>query len=210
MLNNDLNKSQRRQQIFRIIKDRIGRTGEAPTIRELMREVNARYPREIAYHLEKLEDEGYIERTNESSRNIRILRGEEDSRIIRLPLVGVAPCGPSILAEENILDYVSVPAGMVGSEVNSYLIRASGDSMMPLIQDRDLLVISRREDKPKTGDIIVALVNNEVTVKKFNQENNHVLLQPLNIEKHNVRVLNDDDDFQPQGKVVGVIRTLTT
>ncbi len=205
---NVLNKNSKRRQIFRIIKDRIAQTGSAPTIREIMEAINAEYPREITYHLEKLEKEGYIARTNEGKRNIRVLINEDQNSVLRLPVVGVAPCGPSILTEENILDYVAVPTAFVKSGQNSFLIRASGDSMAPLIQDADLLIVSKGQ-APRADDIVVAILNdNEVTVKKYVPHGSeYAILQPLN-PKHNAIVVDGEKSLNIQGVVIGLMKYL--
>lgn len=203
-----MSNNRRRQHIFRIIKQRITDTGKAPTIREIMGEIDAKYPHEVTYHLEKLEKEGLIARTNESSRNLRILIEEDDNPVIRLPLVGIAPCGPSILTEENILDYVAVPSAFVKTDKNSFLIRASGDSMEPLIHDHDLLIVSQRQT-PKAGDVVVAVLNdNEVTVKKLVPHGGeYTILQPLN-PKHHAIMVDGEQHLDIQGVVIGLMKYL--
>lgn len=203
---NNLIKNSKRRQIFKIIRDQIAHTGKAPTIRELMEAIKADYPREVTYHLEKLEEDGYIKKTSEDSRNIKVLINENEEPVIKLPLVGTASCGPAILAEENILEYIAVPTAFIKSGKNSFLVRASGKSMQPLINEGDLL-IARQENEPKTNDLVVALINNEVTVKKLILQDSRYILKPLNPESNEI-IVGKSDELKIQGVVVGIVKYL--
>jgi repressor LexA len=121
-----------------------------------------------------------------------------------LPLVGQVAAGQPVLAEENIEDYVPTP-GLAGGEEGDYLLRVRGDSMMNIgILDDDLVVV-KRQDVADDGEIVVALVGEEATVKRYFQESDHVRLQPENdsmepIRSREVRVI---------GKVVGLMRSMS-
>ena len=120
-----------------------------------------------------------------------------------LPLVGQVAAGQPVLAEENIEDYVQTPS-FAGGEEGEYLLRVRGDSMRDAgILENDLVVV-RSQDVADDGDIVVALVGDEATVKRFFQETDHVRLQPENdsmepIRAREVRIL---------GKVVGLMRSI--
>jgi repressor LexA len=121
-----------------------------------------------------------------------------------LPLVGQVAAGQPVLAEENIEDYVQTPS-FAGGDDGEYLLRVRGESMMKIgILDGDLVVV-RPQESAEDGDIVVALVGEDATVKRFFQESDHIRLQPENdsmepIRSREVRVL---------GKVVGLMRSIT-
>jgi repressor LexA len=121
-----------------------------------------------------------------------------------LPLVGHVAAGQPILAEENIEDYVQVP-GLAGGEDGEYVLRVRGESMKDAgILEGDLVVI-RPQDVARDGEIVVAMVGEEATVKRFFQEPDHVRLQPENVTMEPIR----SRDVRVLGKVVGVMRSLS-
>jgi repressor LexA len=121
-----------------------------------------------------------------------------------LPLVGQVAAGQPVLAEENIEDYVQTPS-FAGGEQGGYLLRVRGDSMKNVgILDGDLVVV-RQQDEADDGEIVVALVGEEATVKRFYREADHVRLQPENESMQPIR----SRDVRVLGRVVGLMRSLS-
>jgi repressor LexA len=120
-----------------------------------------------------------------------------------LPLVGQVAAGSPILAEENVEDYLEVP-GLVGGEDGEYILRVKGESMIDAgILEGDLVVV-RPQEVAADGEIVVALLGEEATVKRFFQESDHVRLQPENASMSPIRT----KDVRVLGKVVGLLRRM--
>lgn len=180
--------------------------GFPPTIRELQEALGLSSPRSIAFHLENLEKKGWIER-NSTPRGIRVLarcsepNGDE---VIYLPLVGSIAAGIPLLAQENIREWVPVPTGLLGRHQNAFLLQVRGDSMIEAhILESDLVIV-HPQPTATNGDIVVALINDEATVKRFYQSDKQVLLKPANPAYTPIEVT---DDIHIQGKVIGVLRS---
>ena len=159
-------------------------------------------------HLANLEKIGLLRRDPSKPRAIELLdRATAGMRsLVRpgLPLVGQVAAGQPILAEENIEDYVQTPPYAGGAD-GEYLLRVRGDSMKDAgILEGDLVVV-RPQDTAQDGEIVVALVGEEATVKRFFQEEDHVRLQPENDAMQPIR----SRDVRVLGKVVGLMRSLT-
>jgi repressor LexA len=177
-------------------------------VRDIGKAVGLASSSTVHAHLSNLERIGLLRRDPTKPRAIELLdRAAAGVRsIVRpgLPLVGQVAAGQPVLAEENIEDYVPTP-GLAGGEEGDYLLRVRGDSMMNIgILDDDLVVV-KRQDVAEDGEIVVALVGEEATVKRYFQESDHVRLQPENdsmepIRSREVRVI---------GKVVGLMRSMS-
>jgi repressor LexA len=199
--------TKRQQEIFDFIKRYSAKYGYPPTVRDIGKAVGLASSSTVHAHLSNLERIGLLRRDPTKPRAIELLdRAAAGVRsIVRpgLPLVGQVAAGQPVLAEENIEDYVPTP-GLAGGEDGDYLLRVRGDSMMNIgILDGDLVVV-KRQDVADDGEIVVALVGEEATVKRYFQESDHVRLQPENdsmepIRSREVRVI---------GKVVGLMRSL--
>jgi repressor LexA len=200
--------TKRQQEIFDFIKRYSAKYGYPPTVRDIGKAVGLASSSTVHAHLSNLERIGLLRRDPTKPRAIELLdRAAAGVRsIVRpgLPLVGQVAAGQPVLAEENIEDYVPTP-GLAGGEDGDYLLRVRGDSMMNIgILDGDLVVV-KRQDVADDGEIVVALVGEEATVKRYFQESDHVRLQPENdsmepIRSREVRVI---------GKVVGLMRSLS-
>jgi repressor LexA len=158
-------------------------------------------------HLSNLEKIGLLRRDPTKPRAIELLdRAAAGVRsFVRpgLPLVGQVAAGQPVFAEENIEDYVQTPS-FAGGDDGEYLLRVRGDSMRNVgIMEGDLVVV-RQQDVAEDGDIVVALVGDEATVKRFFQEDDHVRLQPENDSMEPIRV----QDVRVLGKVVGLMRSI--
>jgi repressor LexA len=177
-------------------------------VRDIGKAVGLASSSTVHAHLSNLEQIGLLRRDPSKPRAIELLDRAVDGvrSIVRpsgLPLVGQVAAGQPVLAEENIEDYVQTPDA-AGGDRGDYLLRIRGESMKNAgILEGDLVVV-RPQDAADDGDIVVALVGEEATVKRFFQEDDHVRLQPENetmepIRSKEVRVL---------GKVVGLMRQL--
>jgi len=201
--------SKRQEEILLTIEKLLKREGYPPTVREIGMAVGLSSPASVHNHLNALEEHGYIRRTGTKGRALEVLvrngsgpRGvQERGRIQKMPLVGRVAAGSPLLAEENIEELVEVPE-MLAREEGCFLLRVSGLSMIGAgILDGDLVVVRRQEDAAN-GEIVVALLEDEATLKRFFREDDHVRLQPENEEmepiwSRNPRIL---------GKVVGLMR----
>ena len=199
--------TKRQQEIFDFIKRYSAKYGYPPTVRDIGKAVGLASSSTVHAHLSNLERIGLLRRDPAKPRAIELLdRAAAGVRsLVRpgLPLVGQVAAGQPVLAEENIEDYVQTPS-FAGGEDGEYLLRVKGDSMCNAgILEGDLVVV-RSQDVADDGDIVVALVGEEATVKRFFQETDHVRLQPENesmepIRAREVRIL---------GKVVGLMRSI--
>ncbi|MEA2265178.1 MAG: repressor LexA [Solirubrobacteraceae bacterium] len=201
--------TKRQQEIFDFIKRYSARYGYPPTVRDIGKAVGLASSSTVHQHLANLEKIGLLRRDPSKPRAIELLdRAVQEVRnIVRpsdgLPLVGSVAAGQPVLAEENIEEYVAVP-DQAGGDRGEYLLRVRGDSMKnAAILEGDVVVV-RPQDTAEDGEIVVALVGEEATVKRYFREADHVRLQPENetmepIRSREVRVL---------GRVVGLMRTL--
>jgi repressor LexA len=205
----DFDLTKRQQEIFDFIKKYSAKYGYPPTVRDIGKAVGLASSSTVHAHLANLEKIGLLRRDPSKPRALELLdRAAEGVKSLvqpnGLPLVGHVAAGQPVLAEENIEDYVDVPA-VAGGEVGEYLLRVRGDSMKDAgILEGDFVVV-RPQETAQDNDIVVALVGEEATVKRFFRENDHVRLQPENpamepIRSKEVRVL---------GQVVGVLRKVS-
>ena len=200
--------TKRQQEIFDFIKRYSTRHGYPPTVRDIGKAVGLASSSTVHQHLANLERLGLIRRDPSKPRAIELLdrAAAEVRRIVRpqgLPLLGSVAAGQPMLAEENIEDYISVPAAAGGSD-GSYLLRVRGESMKNIgIFEGDLVVV-RPQDTATDGEIVVALVGEEATVKRFFREADHVRLQPENEAMEPIR----SREVKVLGRVVGLLRSM--
>jgi repressor LexA len=196
--------TKRQQEIFDYIRRYWRKHGYPPTVREIGKAVGLTSSSTVHAHLANLEKFGLLRRDPTKPRAIELLV-EKAKKTIRggLPLVGQVAAGQPILAEENIEDYVQVPS-IVGGDDGDYVLRVRGDSMKDAgILEGDFVVVSPQEGA-SDGQIVVALVGEEATVKRFFREEDHVRLQPENDAMEPIR----SRDVRVLGKVVGVMRSV--
>lgn len=190
--------TKKQQQVFDFIKDTISEKGLAPSVREIGQAVGLKSTSSVQYNLNALENAGYIKRENNLKRTIRIKGATEN--ITHIPLVGTVTAGMPILANEQIEDYIAV-SGVFGNEL--FALHVKGDSMINAgIYDGDVIVV---EQVPvaQNGDIVVALIDDEATVKRFYKEDGHFRLQPENDSYEPIIV----DECHILGKVKTLIRS---
>lgn len=181
--------------------------GRAPSTRELMAYFGYRSPRSSAGIINQLIDKGYLRRRGEGgcAPTIQIIKNIEETeshtQTVEVPLVGSAACGAPILAEENIEAMIPVSVILAKAPFKYFLLKAKGDSMNEKnINDGDLVLV-RRQESAKNGDIVVALIDDEATIKEFQAGGGAIVLKPHSTnEAHKPIILTRD--FKVQGVVV--------
>jgi repressor LexA len=198
--------TKRQQEIYDFIRKYSAKYGYPPTVRDIGKAVGLASSSTVHAHLANLEKAGVLRRDPTKPRALELLdRAADAVRSVvspsGLPVVGHVAAGQPILAEENIEEYVEVPT-LAGGDQGEYVLRVRGDSMKNAGILPDDYVVVRPQETANDGEIIVALVGEEATVKRYFRESDHVRLQPENdalepIRSREVRVL---------GRVVGVFR----
>jgi repressor LexA len=216
--------TKRQQEIYDFIKRYADQHGYPPTVRDIGKAVGLTSSSTVHAHLANLEKLGMLRRDPSKPRAIELLGrvrdelgGKVESAVgaavdsvrsaVRpgpgLPVVGHVAAGQPILAEENIEDYVHVPP-IAGGEDGQYVLRVRGESMKDVgIMEGDYVVV-RPQETARDGEIVVALVGEEATVKRFFREDDHVRLQPENAEMPAIRAT----DVSILGRVVGLFRSV--
>ncbi len=205
----DLSLTKRQQEIFDFIKRYSSRHGYPPTVRDIGKAVGLTSSSTVHAHLANLERIGLLRRDPSKPRAIELLDravGGVKSMVkpTGLPLVGQVAAGQPILAEENIEEYIDVPP-QAGGDDGEFMLTIRGDSMKDAgILEGDIVVV-RRQETAENGDIVVALVGEDATVKRFFVEEDHVRLQPENEAMEPIR----SREVSVVGRVVGVFRRVT-
>ena len=197
----------KQEKVLDALKKYIAENGYPPTVRELCAMTNLNSTATIHVHLDHLAEKKYIKKAKEKNRTIELLvpneYAETNDSVVMLPLLGKVTAGSPIEAIERPDEYFEVPASLINPKKTTFSLNVSGDSMINIgIHDNDIVLV---EQTPvaKNGDVVVAMTDeNEVTVKTFYKESDHVRLQPENdylepIILNNVTIL---------GKVVGLYR----
>ena len=220
MKGNGLTRKQRA--VLECIQQCIEEKGYAPTVRDICKVLNLSSPSTVHVHLKSLEEKGYIKRDALKSRSITLVDRDEPgspskskgsdasvdnvvpfSKIIDVPLVGNVAAGTPILAEQNVEDTISLPVDIVGDSA-SFMLSVHGDSMVECgINDGDYVVV-REQPSANNGDIVVAIIDDGATVKRFYREADHIRLQPENSSMEPILTR----DCSIAGKVVAVFRRI--
>ena len=194
----------RQQQTYNFIVDYLDQNVYAPTLQEIAAHLEIRGNLGVLRHLTALEKKGYIRRTPGSSRGIVVL-GRFSS--LSLPVVGSVAAGPLSEALEHVDDYLHVDAALIKG-AGSFVLRVRGDSMIEAqIVDGDLAVV-RPQSTADNGDIVVAMVDGEATLKRFYWEEGRIRLQPENARLQPIILSADDGEVTILGKVTGLLRLL--
>jgi repressor LexA len=202
----DLNLTKRQQEIFDYVKRHVGEHGYPPTVRDIGKAIGLTSSSTVHAHLANLEKLGLLRRDPTKPRAIEVLVGKAKAAVSRdsLPVVGQVAAGQPVLAEENIDEYVPVPR-IAGGDEGEFVLKVKGDSMKDAgILEGDHVVV-RRQGTAANGEIVVALVGDEATVKRFFREKDHVRLQPENAALEPILTR----DVQLLGRVVGVCRRVS-
>ncbi len=190
----------------RYIRNRLVHHGRTPSVRELMRELKYKSPRSVQDILEELTDKRIIKRSKNGS--IVLQKDPEATKshaqTVNIPIVGTVSCGSPMLAEENIEGFVAVSTTIAKKGARHFLLRVSGDSMNEAgINDGDLVLV-KQQPTAQNGDNIVALIDDEATIKEYRHKGSTIVLQPRSSNpKHTPIILNED--FQMQGVVEYII-----
>jgi repressor LexA len=199
--------SQRQLHILEFIKQEIQKKGYPPAVREIGEAVGLLSTSTVHGHLQTLEDRGYIRRDPTKPRAIEILDGSSDmhdsKKVVQVPIIGRVTAGQPILAVENIENTFPLPTDMV-REDNVFMLKVRGESMIEAgILDGDYIIV-RQQNTARNGEIIVALIGEEATVKRFYKERTLIRLQPENPTMEPIY----SQDVTILGKVIGVFRTV--
>jgi repressor LexA len=197
------NLSDKDKKAFALIRNKIIHYGESPTLREINEVTGGKSPRSASLVIDRLEESGLIKK---SGRNLILANTYSESSVstIDIPLVGSVACGTPVFAEENIQTYIPVSTRMAQKGSKYFLLRASGDSMDQAgINSGDLLLI-RQQDSAENGDKVVALINDEATVKVFEKTRDAVILRPKSKNKNHKPIILTDN-CMIQGVVVAVL-----
>jgi len=192
----------RQQEILDLIKRYLDETGYPPTRAEIAKELGFRSANAAEEHLKALARKGAIEMVAGASRGIRL-----PEAVTGIPIVGRVAAGNPVLATENIEDYCSLPSDFFRPSAD-YFLRVTGQSMKDIgIMDGDLLAVHKTE-QARNGDVVVARVDDEVTVKRLNQKAGDpiVELHPENEEFDVIKVDLRESSFAIEGLSVGVLR----
>lgn len=215
--------TKKQKAVLDFIAQTIEETGIAPTVRDICVGLGLSSPSTVHVHLKTLEEKGYIHRDPLKSRCITVVGQErnaspapanttskppvgvgEFSNIVSLPVVGNVAAGLPILAEQNVTETIPLPTEIVGDS-SSFLLKVRGDSMVEIgINDGDYVVV-KEQPTATNGDIVVAVIDDGATVKRFFKERDHIRLQPENSSMEPIIVR---EDVIIAGKVVAVFRRL--
>ena len=202
----ELNLTKRQQEIFDYIKRYGSQHGYPPTVRDIGKAIGLTSSSTVHAHLANLEKLGLVKRDPTKPRALEVLVDKAREAVTGggLPLVGQVAAGSPVLAEENIEEYVPVPE-IAGGEEGEFVLKVKGDSMINAgILEGDHVIVCK-QDTAKNGEIVVALVGDEATVKRFFREEDHVRLQPENDTLEPILTR----DVQLLGRVVGVCRRVS-
>lgn len=200
--------SQKQVEILEFIKKEIQMKGYPPAVREICVGVNLKSTSTVHSHLEKLEQKGYIRKDPTKPRAIEVLYRDEDfifgpKKTVDIPIVGKVTAGQPILAVENIEDTFPIPVKLA-QKGTIFMLRIQGESMINAGILNDDYVLVKKQNTAENGDIVVALLDDEATVKRFFKEKDCIKLQPENelmspIYSTDVKIL---------GKVIGLYRRI--
>lgn len=194
----------RQKEVFDYIKQTISDRGYPPSIRDICIALDMNSTSTAKGHLDILEEKGYIRRDPLKPRAIEIVSDTIHHKVARVPLIGTVTAGMPILAVENIEEYIPFPIRELRGYEECFCLKVRGDSMINAnIYEGDIILVGQ-QDCADNGDIVVALVDDSATVKRFYKEDGHYRLQPENPSMSPIIV----NDVKILGKVIGLIRML--
>lgn len=211
---NSINKRERA--ILDYIEKQTKNNGYPPSVREIGKAVGLKSTATVHGYLEKLEQKGYLKKESQKGRTLKLLKGSSGNTIteprkdfysgremVDVPVVGKITAGAPILAVENITDTFPIPIDFVGNS-ESFMLTVRGESMIEAgILDGDYILV-KKQNTANNGEIVVALIEDEATVKTFYKEKDHIRLQPENSTMDPIIV----PDCKILGKVAGVFRKM--
>jgi repressor LexA len=210
----ELNK--REKAILKFIEKQIMEDGYPPSVREIGKAVGLKSTATVHGYLSRLEEKGYVKKQDKKGRTLRLLKGEQGNPMVKsskdfytqkelvdVPIIGKITAGEPILAVENITDTFPIPVDFVGNS-ESFMLTVRGESMIEAgILDGDYILV-KKQNTANNGEIVVALIGEEATVKTFYKETDHIRLQPENCKLDPIIV----PTCEILGKVAGVFRKL--
>ena len=212
---NELNK--REKAIIKYIEKQIITNGYPPSVREIGKAVGLKSTATVHGYLAKLESKGYLKKESQKGRTLKLLKGGAEERksqdsnkefysgkeMVEVPVIGKITAGAPILAVENVTDTFPIPIDFVGNS-ESFMLTVRGESMIEAgILDGDYILV-KKQNTANNGEVVVALIEDEATVKTFYKEKDHIRLQPENSNMEPIIV----SDCKILGKVGGVFRKM--
>lgn len=198
------NKKDKQTEIYEFIKTHIREKGYPPSVREICKGVGLSSTSTVHGHLARLEKKGMIRRDSTKPRTIEILKDSPIKKeMVSIPIVGKVTAGEPILAIENVEDTFPISLNFIPSNKDLFMLNISGESMIEAgIMHGDLAIIEKI-NYAANGDIVVALIDNEATIKRFFKEKDHIRLQPENKTMSPIIV----ENCTIIGKLIGLFRT---
>ena len=209
--------NKREKAILKFIEKQVIANGYPPSVREIGKAVGLKSTATVHGYLESLEKKGYIKKESQKGRTLKLLKGGNlegeqasfdkpiytNKEMVEVPVVGKITAGAPILAVENVTDTFPIPIDFVGN-TESFMLTVRGESMIEAgILDGDYILV-RKQNTATNGEIVVALIEDEATVKTFYKETDHIRLQPENSTMDPIIVPN----CEILGKVIGVFRKM--
>lgn len=196
----------KQREILEYIKEMILKKGYPPAVREICEAVHLKSTSSVHSHLESLEKNGYIRRDPTKPRTIELLDDDfalTRRELVNVPVIGTVAAGVPILAEQNIEDYLPIPAEILPNK-EVFMLKVKGNSMIEAgIYNGDKVIVAKQPNA-ENGDKVVALVDDSATVKTFYKENGHFRLQPENSSMDPIIL----DQVEILGKVIGLFRMM--
>lgn len=208
--------TKRQQQIFEFILSNIDKFGYPPSIPEIQEKFSFKSPNAVTDHLEALERKGYISRRPHKSRGLEILNhtflrnnnSRVDDSVTEMPIVGRVSAGTPILAEENVEGTIFIDKSLAQNNRGMFVLRVKGTSMVNAgILDGDFVLV-RQQPTAEQGEMVVALIEDEATVKRFYRDKNKIRLQPENDTMEPIIIGPKESNVTIIGKIEGVIRKI--
>ena len=201
--------TKKQDEVLNFIKKHIVKNGFPPSVREIGQALGLNSPATVHAHLKKLEEAGCIRKESQKFRTIEVLVENEfketSSDIVKVPLLGKITAGSPIEAIERPDEFISLPAELIPNKETIFTLKVSGDSMINVgIYDKDIVIVQKQK-VTRNGEIVVAMTDeNEVTIKTFYKENDHIRLQPENDSMSPIIL----DNVTILGKAIGLYRKL--
>jgi repressor LexA len=199
----------RQEQVLGIIKDSYEKNGFPPTIREIARHLRLRGPKGVQKHLSALEDKGFIRRRSGLSRAVEVVgwSGKSAAPTVAAPIIGRVRAGSPILATEEVEGHLRLDRSI--APPGSFVLRIVGDSLIEAgILEGDLAVV-QPDLRPQNGTIVVALLDDEATVKRLYREDDRIRLEPANAAMNAIVVGPNQKEVRIIGRVVAIIRKMS-
>jgi len=196
--------TERQRAVLECIQTFLKERGLPPTVREIGEQLGLD-PHAVHDHLKALERKGYVKRESTKARSLRLLHAVQEGAGRPIPIVGRVQAGLPLLAVENVEGTLPVAEEWLGG-AEAFFLKVKGESMVGAhIQDGDYVLV-RRQDTAEDGEIVVALLDDEATIKRLIRRGGSILLQPENPSMAPIKVEEGRDRFRILGKVIGVFR----